>query len=204
MQKILLATTNPTKQRYLAWLVEGLGFETCSLDTLGDIPEPTEKDATPRENAETKALHYACFSDDLVLSSDGGLSIPALGERWNPVRTHRFAGPQASDRDRVKALLKLMADYHGDERTAYFTESIAFASKGEIFFSATVDSEACLLDEDYDEKSFIEDFWLLNLFRYSALQKRFSELNEKERIASSEMWQALKKKLQQFFRNSAV
>ena len=71
----------------------------------------------------------------LVIASDGGLVIPALGDNWESRYTHRFAGPAADDRERARRLLEVMGPLRGDERSASWVEAVALADRGEVLAS---------------------------------------------------------------------
>ncbi len=201
-ESILIATTNPAKKEYLEWLVEALGFDITYVSQLENVPEAEETGKNFQENAKLKALHYSSFMGSLVIASDGGLIIPALGDKWNSLHTHRFAGNEATDIDRVKELLKLMAPFKGRERVVYLKESVALAKNSRVLFCHEAKSGPRYLLHACDPKEFIEGFWIANLLYYPELKKRYSELSPDERFGTpSGTWSMLKKKLQMFVRN---
>ncbi|MDI7277169.1 MAG: non-canonical purine NTP pyrophosphatase, partial [Anaerolineae bacterium] len=103
--QLLLATRNTGKLRELRALLSGLPLECLSLDDLDirvDIPETGE---SLRENAILKARGYAGLSGLTTLADDSGLEVEALGGEPG-VRSSRWAGPGASDADRIRLLLE--------------------------------------------------------------------------------------------------
>ena len=89
--RLLLATLNPDKQRRLAWVVEGLGFDLVR-PRLAEGAAPEETGATHRAIAAAKARRWSGSFDGLVVASDGGVLVPTLGVSWSSVRTRRAAG----------------------------------------------------------------------------------------------------------------
>jgi len=112
--RILVASSNPGKLReYQAMAAthaavappataESIEFQL--LANLESLPPFEESAPTFAENAAGKALHYSRFADDAVIADDSGLVVPALGGAPG-VHSARYAGPQASDADRVNKLL---------------------------------------------------------------------------------------------------
>ena len=91
MSRLLIATTNPGKQREFRRLLAGLDAQLVTPDQLGidlDVDEPHE---TYAENAAVKADAYARASGLLSLADDSGIEIAALD--WGPgVRSARWGG----------------------------------------------------------------------------------------------------------------
>jgi XTP/dITP diphosphohydrolase len=95
--QLLLATTNPGKQREFTRLLGGLGRSVVVPQQLGIQREVDEPHATYAENATAKALAYCRASGLPTLADDSGIEVAALD--WGPgVRTARFGGPDVPDR----------------------------------------------------------------------------------------------------------
>ena len=138
--KILLATRNPAKQRTLRWLLEGLPLDLKTDGELGLADEtPAEEGSSHEENARIKAEWYSEAAGTLAIASDGGMVIPALGNRWRSLFTHRFAGDDANDEARLERLIDLMRPYGGDDRRAWWVEALAIADAGRIMASWQVE-----------------------------------------------------------------
>ena len=130
--KILLATGNQAKQEILRWLLEGLPLTAITPEELGLTSGPEETGETHQEIARLKARDWSQASAMLVIASDGGLVIPALGSDWESRFTHRFAGAEADDDERLNLLLEIMQPYSGSDRAASWTEALAIADSGTL------------------------------------------------------------------------
>ena len=105
MSRLLLATTNPGKQRELRRLLGDLSDSLVFPQDL-DLEAVEEPHDTYAENAIEKAVAYFSASGLPTLADDSGLEVAALD--WGPgVRTARFGGPQVVDR--VGLVLEKMA-----------------------------------------------------------------------------------------------
>jgi len=94
--ELLLATTNPGKQRELGRLLASLPARVVGPGDIGLTIEVDEPHHTYAENATVKADAYCRASGRLTLADDSGLEVAALG--WGPgVRTNRFGGPGVTD-----------------------------------------------------------------------------------------------------------
>lgn len=97
MTRLLLATTNPGKQREFGRLLGDLAGSVVVPQQLGldlAIPEPHD---TYAENATAKAIAYCRISGLPTLADDSGIEVAALD--WGPgVRTARYGGTQVADR----------------------------------------------------------------------------------------------------------
>lgn len=162
--EIVLGTTNPAKARSLAWLVEGLGLSCRTAEGLGAAP--VESGHTLAENARLKALHWSRCANGLAIASDGGLHIPALGSAWDPLHTHRFAGPQATDEERARALLVLMRELRGPARRAFFVEAVALAFQGDLLAEWEAKGQEGHIVEAVPAR-IVPGFWADSLLVYS-------------------------------------
>lgn len=127
MTRLLVATNNEGKLREYRDLLAGLPVELVSLREAGIDLEVEETGQTFAENAVIKASCYARASGLCTLADDSGLEVDAL--RGEPgVMSARYAGPQATDADRVKLLLDRMKTVPDDQRSARFRCVIAVAS----------------------------------------------------------------------------
>jgi XTP/dITP diphosphohydrolase len=124
--RLLIATHNQGKKREYAALLQGLDLELTTLSEVGIAYDVAEDGATYQENALLKARAYAALSALLTLADDSGLDVDALGGAPG-VRTARWAGEGASDRDRYELLLHKLEGVPEAERTARFRCVIALA-----------------------------------------------------------------------------
>lgn len=97
MTRLLIATTNPGKQREFRRLLAQVPAELVTPGEIGldlDVDEPHD---TYAENAVAKADAYAAASGLLTVADDSGIEIAALG--WGPgVRSARWGGGRNAER----------------------------------------------------------------------------------------------------------
>ena len=127
--KLLLATNNPGKVSELALLLEGAPFTIVAPAEEGIALEVEETGDTFQENAALKARAFAEAAGLLSVADDSGLEVDALGGEPG-VRSARYAGPQASDADRVQYLLSKLEGIEWNRRGARFRSVIAVAAPG--------------------------------------------------------------------------
>ena len=114
---IVIATRNTGKTAEISALLEGFPVLVKNLDDFGPIPEVEEDGDTFDENAYKKASFTARILGLPALADDSGLLVDAL-DGAPGVHSARFAGPDATDRDRCQKLLEAMRDH--DNRGAAF------------------------------------------------------------------------------------
>lgn len=124
--ELLIATRNPGKIRELESLVGALPLRLRSLSEFPSIPEVEETGMTFTENAVLKAIGYASQSGLWTLADDSGLEVEALGGAPG-VFSARYAGPEASDAERVTLLLDELSRTKDQQRRARFVCVIAVA-----------------------------------------------------------------------------
>ena len=119
--RLLLGTANRGKLRELRAILAGVPVDLVGLAEvgLGEPPEVAETGATFRENALLKAGAYAEWAGLAAVADDSGLEVDALGGEPG-VRSARYAGPGASDRDNLDKLLRRLAGVPPERRTARF------------------------------------------------------------------------------------
>ena len=108
MERLLIGTGNPGKQREYRELLAGLDLDLVVPEDLDPVPpEPEETGATFAENASHKARAYAAASGLRTVADDSGLEVDAL--RGAPgLRSRRFFGDDASAAERNEKLLALL------------------------------------------------------------------------------------------------
>ncbi|MSQ11222.1 MAG: XTP/dITP diphosphatase [Dehalococcoidia bacterium] len=124
---LLLATSNPGKVRELRELLKGAPVRLAGLQDVGITQDVEETGATFEENARLKAATYARISGLWALADDSGLEVDALGGEPG-VHSKRYAGPDASDAERVQYLLRKLRSVPLERRQARFRSVIAIAS----------------------------------------------------------------------------
>jgi XTP/dITP diphosphohydrolase len=187
--RVLLATRNRAKQGRLRWIVDGLGLEVALPD---DLPEPEETGASHRENAAQKAVHYSRHISALVIASDGGIRIPALGDRWDSLRTRRAAGDGASDLERADHLLAQARHLEGTRRAVERVEAIALSRDGQVLAVWEAARPLGQLVLRYNPSHIADGFWLPAVIHLPAFGKTYAELTDEERQTLDDPWNALR------------
>jgi inosine/xanthosine triphosphate pyrophosphatase family protein len=205
MGDLLLATTNPAKLARLRRLIEGLAFRPISPADLPDAAPAIPEDGPDfAANAAQKAEAWSAAAGGmLTLASDGGLEIPALGERWTALRTRRNAGPGADNAARIAHLLDLMRELRGDERRTYWHEAIALAGDGALLRTWTAQSDGGLNVEG--EPILVDDaFWTESIRYYPAAGKLYRDLTDTELESLGSVWPRLRAEIQPYLANLAT
>ena len=193
LPRLFIASSNPGKVREYRALA--LAANACvELDLIPDFnaaPPYEEVASTFAENAAGKALHYSRFTQGLVLADDSGLVVPALGGAPG-VHSARYAGPNATDADRVRKLLLAMSGKTGEERRAQFVCVLVIAEAGEArgVFSASAEGE--LLEAPRGVHGFGYD----PIFFFPALGKTYAEISGEEKNLYSHRGKAFRKALE--------
>jgi XTP/dITP diphosphohydrolase len=187
---LLLASSNRGKLEEYAELAEGGRVRLETLPEFELLPGFEESAPTFAENAAGKALHYSRFSIQAVIADDSGLVVPALGGAPGP-KSRRYAGPSATDAERIAKLLGEMAGRHGEDRRARFVCLLALAKAGRVLavFSGAVEGE--ILDAPRGHGGFGYD----PVFLYPALGKTFAELPRRQKNQLSHRGRAFQKLL---------
>ena len=129
MPKLLLATNNPAKAREYRSLLKDAGYELVTPSEVGINSSVAETGSSLRENARLKATALAARSGLLTLADDSGLFVDALGGQPG-VLSARYAGAQATDRERLDYLLNKLKGVPWEKRTAQFRCVIAITTPG--------------------------------------------------------------------------
>ena len=203
MPTILLATGNAAKQAKLRWLIDGLGFAAVTPRDLGLSFDPPESGTTHREIAASKAVAWADRTGQLVISSDGGAHIPALGASWNSLFTRRAAGEVPDDRARADHLLGLMRDRSGADRDVVWREAVAVARPGELLGAWEREGAIGRLVERYDPARIEGGFWFPALLLVPRFGKLVADLTPEECDQIDDGWNALREVVRPFLTSLA-
>ncbi len=201
---ILLATGNPAKQRMLAWLVEETGLVAVSPQQLELHDVPDEEGDTHLAVARDKAAQWSRSGSMLAIASDGGLVIPVLGEGWESLYTHRFAGADADDNERAKRLLELMQPYRDADREASWVEALAIADRGRVLASWELRGATGVIAESTVEDLDAHGFWAFSLWTIPKFGKRYSDLNASELESLDDHWTRLRCLVRKYFQSFFV
>ena len=159
-------------------MVGNLDCELIGLNNAESTQE-IEVASTFAENSLLKARHYSELSGLPTIADDSGLEVEALGGAPG-VYSARYAGPEASDADRIAKLLDDMKEVPPGRREARFVCAAALVwDQGEKIFQSEV--TGVILDAPQGSNGFGYDpvFW------YEPLKKTFAELTQSEKAKVS-------------------
>src|SRR5205807_7794026 len=122
--RVLLATTNQGKLIELTRIMRDLGIDVIGLSDSASTEE-IETGSSFSENALLKARHFCKLSGEPTIADDSGLEVEALGGAPG-IHSARYAGPDASDADRVQKLLEQLKGVSRQRRSARFVCAAAF------------------------------------------------------------------------------
>lgn len=188
--KLLLASSNPGKLREYLELTRGTKVEIGLLPNFSSFPAYEEDAPTFAENAAGKALHYSRFTDESVLADDSGLVVPALGGAPG-VHSARYAGPGASDADRIQKLLREMEGQEGDTRRAKFVCVVAIAAQGRALAVVSDMASGVLAREPLGASGFGYD----PIFLFEELGRTYAQLTPDEKNVYSHRGRAFRRLL---------
>ena len=188
--RVLIATTNPAKAKRLESCLTGWPFDFYGPEAMSSTEPPEESGSDHREVAETKAKAWSEVAGGLAIASDGGLVIPALGERWDSLTTRRSAGEDATDEDRVRNLLRLMEPYDGEDRQALWQEAVVLADQGEVVAAWEVKGPIGLIQRA-PSTTRIDGFWAASLWHFPEVGKVYTELSADELRQVGDPWTRL-------------
>src|SRR5437867_2181738 len=104
-KKIVVATFNPGKLAEIRSILKDLPVEWISLADYPLAPESSEAAPSYLENAREKARLIAEHCGAWALADDSGLEVEAL-DGHPGVRSARYAGESATDRQNIQKLLQ--------------------------------------------------------------------------------------------------
>jgi len=193
--KLLLATSNPGKLREYQALAtgepHGRAIELAIVPGFERLPRFDESAPTFAENAAGKALHYSRFAELPVVADDSGLVVPALSGAPG-VQSARYAGPGASDADRVRKLLEELRSEGVSDRRARFVCVMALAERGRVLAVFSDSASGELLDAPRGTQGFGYD----PIFFFPALGKSFAQISREEKNRYSHRGKAFRKLLE--------
>jgi XTP/dITP diphosphohydrolase len=192
--KLFLASSNPGKLAEYRELARASApsvvIDLALLPDFDALPPFEENAPTFAENATGKALHYSRHGHGLVFADDSGLVVPALGGAPG-VHSARYAGPQATNSQRIEKLLSEIRDKKGSERAAYFVCAMALAERGRAMAIVTDRVDGEILEAPRGSGGFGYD----PVFYFPALEKTFAELPAEEKNQRSHRGKAFRRLL---------
>ena len=196
---ILLGTGNLSKQDALRGLLAGLPLAPTTPSQLSSVEAPDERGDTHQDIANAKALHWSRSGSMLAIASDGGLVLPALGGAWESRYTHRFAGPAATNAQRLERLLDLMRPFQGDQRQATWVEAVALADRGKLLASWELMGTTGVIADKPRTMPDTSGFWAFSVWYFPALGKTYDQLSQEQREGLDDHLAQLRPKVREFF-----
>jgi XTP/dITP diphosphohydrolase len=188
--RVFLATSNPGKLREYEILAREFSVAIVLLPNFRELPSFAENAPTFAENAAGKAQHYSRYSSGIVLADDSGIVVPALGGAPG-IHSARYAGPGATDADRVQKLLREMEGKEGEQRRARFVCVTAMARDGRVFAVVSDSAEGLLTKDPRGTDGFGYD----PVFFFEHLGRTYAETTREEKNRYSHRGRAFRKAL---------
>jgi len=195
---ILIGTRNPYKSAEMISFLKGLeNIKIHFMDEIKETIKIEEDQDSLKGNANKKATEISKHTDYFVLTSDGGVDIPGLGEKWDMSKNQRTVGEDKTDQEKVNVLINLMEGLKGEERKCTYYLALALAKNSKLVWS---------FEDVYDNGYIIEKpnkteipigKWMGFIWLYPQYQKVSTELNKKELFEVRKQGNRIKENLQQ-------
>ena len=127
--RLVIATRNPGKMREFGRLLAPYPWRLLSLDDAGVAGELLEPGPGYADNAAAKAVAVGDATGLAALADDSGIEVDAL-RGWPGPASARWLGDQATDADRLRALLDEVARSSPDDRRCRYVCVVALARPG--------------------------------------------------------------------------
>ena len=186
--ELVLATRNSHKTREIQHILEP-EFRVRDLGAHPEVSEIREGGTSFEENATLKALAASRQLPALVIADDSGLEVDALGGAPG-IHSARYAGANATDRDKVDRLLRELARVRAieDGRRARFRCVVALARNGNLLGTFEGIVEGSIADEARGDSGFGYD----PIFIPEGLKQTFGELPAKVKNTISHRAKAIR------------
>ncbi len=152
-QRIIIASNNAGKIREFRELLRPYGFEAVSMRDAGFTGEIVEDGDTFEENAHIKARTIYEEMKTPTIADDSGLEIDFL-DGAPGVYSARYAGENATDKERCEKVLEEMHGVARPLRDARFVCSLYFIYSDDEEYSVSGTVEGYIGDEMTGENGF--------------------------------------------------
>jgi XTP/dITP diphosphohydrolase len=186
VRTLVLATHNRGKLREFRELLEPEGWRVIGLADIAIERIAPETGGSFAENARQKALSYSNETELAVLADDSGLEVVSLGGRPG-IESARYAGPDASDLERIRKLLVDLERTSGS-RSARFVCALAMARRGSLMAEAEGECPGEIAREPRGENGFGYD----PIFQIPETGRTYAELTNQEKNRISHRARAVK------------
>lgn len=184
--KIVLASNNNHKFREISEILEPLGFTVISQLQAGISLEVDEIGTTFEENAALKARAIYQIYKTAVIADDSGLEVDYLNKAPG-VYSSRYAGENATDKEKCEKLLRELEGVPMEKRTARFVSVICYIDKDGKEHIVRGECEGYIGFEPRGENGFGYD----PIFMYG--DKSFAEISAEEKNSVSHRANAMRK-----------
>lgn len=188
---LVIASRNKGKVAEIRDLLQAFPILIKDLDDFGPIPPVEEDGVTFEENAYKKAGFTARVLGLPALADDSGLVVEALGGAPG-VFSARFAGENATDRERYNRLLKEMNGKKNRKAAFECVLSIAVPSGAALTYEGRC--EGLIAESPAGTGGFGYD----PVFYYPPLDKTFAQLTPSEKSLVSHRGKALRELRSEF------
>lgn len=198
---ILIGTRNPYKTDEMVNFLKGLNeIKIHYLDEIEDQIKVEEDQDSLEGNANKKAIEISKYTDYFVLTSDGGVDIPTLGNKWDILRNQRIVGENNSDQEKVKILINLMSELKNEDRKCTYHLALSLAKNGKLIWSFKDIYDTGYIIEKPDNSVIPTHRWMGHIWYYPQYQKTFNQLNESEINEVREQGSNIKENLHQYLK----
>lgn len=184
--RLLLASNNSHKLDEFRGVLGPQGVTVLAPADLGIVLDVAETGASFSENARLKAEAFCRVARMMTVADDSGLVVDVL--RGEPgIFSARYAGPEATDADRIGVLLANLRGVADADRTARFVAALALARPGHdtVVFESEV--AGVVTQEPHGNRGFGYD----PIFFYPPLGRTFGEIDREAKAAVSHRGRAL-------------
>lgn len=188
MKEVIIATKNPGKAKEFAEIFSARGIVVRTLLEYPEIPDVEETGKTFEENAILKAETVARLLNKMVISDDSGLIIDALDGRPG-IYSARYAGEEKNDEANINKVLRELAGFSENRRSARFYCALAVAIPGQEAVTVSGTCEGSILESRHGSNGFGYD----PIFLVSEKGCSMAELPAEEKNKISHRAQALQK-----------
>jgi XTP/dITP diphosphohydrolase len=186
--KLLIATNNKGKMREIRQILAGLNMTAVSLAEAGVSGDPVEDADTFEGNAIKKAQYFANATSLPTIADDSGLCVDAL-DGAPGVYSARYAGPDATDADNIKLMLKNLANVPDEKRTAHFACAMVCVRADGKVLATQGRANGTILRKPRGENGFGYD----PIFYVEKFDKTFAQLPAETKHSISHRGKALRK-----------
>ena len=160
MKRIVFATNNRVKAKEIKEILAGTDAEVYVISDLGIVSDPEENGETFAENARIKAMDVfrqlkknGSIKDTIVMADDSGLCIDYLNGEPG-VRSARFMGHDTPYTEKNRAILEMMKEARGDDRSAAFVCHICAVCEDGTVYDAESRMEGAIAEKAEGSEGF--------------------------------------------------